>query len=53
MIIIRDETMNLSYSFVPTKEGYCEALAKIRAIVGAGHVAGGDLSRVEYYFGHL
>lgn len=53
MIIIRDETMHESYSFVPTKEGYCEALAKIRAIVGAGHVAGGDLSRVEYYFGHL
>lgn len=49
MIIIRDVTMNESYSFVPTKEGYAAAAAKIEEIKQQGHKVGGDVGRVEAY----
>ena len=51
MIIIRDETMNVSYSFVATREGYFAADAKIREIIGMGHKVGGDVAKVRDYVG--
>lgn len=51
VIIIRDETMGTSYSFVATHSGYCEADAKIKEIVGMGHRVGGDVGKVHAYFG--
>ncbi len=49
MIIIRDVTMNESYPFVPTKEGYAAAAAKIDEIIQKGHQVGGDVGRVRAY----
>ena len=49
MIIIIDETMGQSYSFVPTSEGYAEAYAKIEEIIGMGHKVGGDIARVREF----
>lgn len=49
MIIIIDETMGVSYSFVATREGYAEAYAKIEEIVGLGHRVSGDVARVREY----
>ena len=49
LIIIRDETMNVSYSFVATREGYFAADAKIQEIVGMGHRVGGDVGKVREY----
>ena len=49
MIIIKDETMGISWSFVPTREGYFRARAKIDEIIQKGHLVGGDISRVMDY----
>ncbi len=50
MIIIRDETLGISYSFVATRSGYYEAYARIQAITGQGHKVGGsDVARVLEY----
>ena len=49
MIIIIDETMGQSFSFVPTTEGYAQAYAKIEEIVGKGHKVGGDVARVREF----
>lgn len=49
MIIIKDETMGESYSFVATKEGYYDAYARIRAIIDLGHKVGGDVAKVYAY----
>ncbi len=46
MIIIRDETMNESYTFVTTEQGYRDAYATIRSIESKGHVVGGDVGKV-------
>ena len=51
MIIIRDETMGKSYSFVATHEGYMAAYAQIQAIIGQGHKLGGDIAKVYAYVG--
>ena len=51
MIIIRDETMGQSFSFVTTKEGYYAADAKIQEIVGMGHKVGGDVAKVRAFCG--
>ncbi len=51
MLIIRDETMNQSYEFVATREGYMAADAKIQEIVGKGHRVGGDVAKVRAYVG--
>ncbi len=51
MIIIIDETMGRSYSFVATREGYMAADAKIKEIVGMGHRVGGDVAKVRQYVG--
>lgn len=51
VIIIRDETMNQSFSFVATREGYMMADAKIQEIVGMGHKVGGDVAKVRAYVG--
>ena len=51
MIVIRDETMNESYSFVATREGYFAARAKITEIIQKGHRVGGDVGRVMAYTG--
>lgn len=51
MIIIQDLTMGTSYSFVATHEGYCEADAKIKEIIGMGHRVGGDVGKVRAYLG--
>lgn len=50
-IIIRDETMGISYEFQPTREGYYAAAAKIDEITQKGHRAGGDIGRVRSYTG--
>ena len=50
-IIIRDETMGMSYRFTPTREGYFAAAAKIDEIIQKGHRAGGDIGRVRSYTG--
>lgn len=50
-IIIRDETMNISYRFTPTREGYYAAAAKIDEITQKGHRVGGDIGRVRSYTG--
>ncbi len=50
MIVIRDETMNVSYTFQPTKEGYRDAYATIQAIRNNGHMVGGDVGRVMAFF---
>ena len=50
-IIIRDETMNISYRFTPTREGYYAAAAKIEEIIQKGHRVGGDIGRVRSYTG--
>lgn len=49
MIIIRDESMNESFAFVATHNGYHQAYAKIQEIVGKGHKVGGDVARVMSY----
>ena len=51
MIIIEDITMGRTYSFVATREGYFEADAKIKEILGMGHQVGGDIGRVRAYVG--
>lgn len=51
MIIIYDVTMGQSFQFVPTREGYFAADAKIQEIVGMGHKVGGDVARVRAYVG--
>ena len=51
MIIIIDETMGLSYSFVAIHTGYLEADAKIKEIIGMGHRVGGDIAKVRAYLG--
>jgi len=51
LIIIKDETMGRSYSFVATREGYYAAAAKIDEIVGMGHRVGGDVAKVRAYTG--
>ncbi|MBO7717930.1 hypothetical protein J6S37_00325 [Candidatus Saccharibacteria bacterium] len=51
MIIIRDETMNQSWSFTPSREGYHAAYAKIVEIQQKGHRVGGDVGRVMSYVG--
>ena len=48
-IIIRDESTGQSWSFVPTREGYYEASAKIDEIIQKGHRVGGDVGRVRDY----
>ena len=50
MIIIKDETIGMSWAFVPTHEGYCCADAKITEILGLGHRVGGDIAKVRAYF---
>lgn len=50
-IIIIDETMGMSYSFVPVKEGYYAARAKIDEIIQQGHRVGGDVGRVTAFTG--
>ena len=50
-IIVVDETMNQSWVYVPTREGYAEAYAKIQEIIGVGHKVGGDVSRVMSFMG--
>ena len=49
MLIIRDETMGRSWSFVATREGYYAAYAKIEEIIGLGHRVGGDVAKVRSY----
>lgn len=51
MLIIKDETMGTSWSFVATSSGYAEAYAKIQEIVGQGHRVGGDVAKVRAYMG--
>lgn len=51
MIIIKDETMGRSWSFVTTREGYFAAYAKIQEIAGQGHKVGGDVGKVRAYCG--
>ncbi len=51
MIVIKDLTMGTSWTFVATKEGYASAYARIQAIIGQGHRAGGDVARVYAYCG--
>lgn len=51
MIIIIDVTMGQSFKFVPTREGYYAADAKIQEIEGMGHKVGGDVARVRAYVG--
>ncbi|MDO4527021.1 MAG: hypothetical protein Q4B87_02940 [Candidatus Saccharibacteria bacterium] len=51
MIIIIDITMGTSYSFVATREGYYQAVAKIEEITGMGHRVGGDIAKVREYVG--
>jgi len=51
VIIIRDETMNQSWAFVATHQGYMEAYAQIQAITGQGHRVGGDVAKVYAYVG--
>ena len=43
--------MGRSYSFVATHQGYIEADAKIKEIVGMGHRVGGDIAKVRAYLG--
>lgn len=43
--------MGTSYAFVPTKEGYYAADAKIQEIIGQGHRVGGDVARVRRFVG--
>jgi len=43
--------MGESYLFVPTKEGYMAASAKIDEIIGMGHKVGGDIARVRGFVG--
>ena len=50
-IIIRDESTGQSWSFVPTREGYYMAAAKIDEIVQKGHHVGGDIGRVRSFTG--
>ncbi len=50
-IIIRDETMGISYRFSPTREGYYAAAAKIDEITQKGHRVSGDIGRVRSYTG--
>ena len=50
-MIIKDETMGTSRYFPTSKEGYADALAYIKSIVGQGHVAGGDVYKVYSFFG--
>ena len=49
MIIIIDLSMNRSWSYVATHDGYYEANAKIDEIVGMGHAVGGHVARVRAY----
>ena len=49
MLIIRDETMGRSWSFVATREGYYAAYAKIEEIIGLGHRVSGDVAKVRAY----
>ncbi len=49
MIIIRDETLGESYSFVPTHEGYRAAYATIQSIQSMGHKISGDVGKVLSY----
>ena len=49
MIIIIDETMGRSWSFVATREGYYQAYARIKAIEQQGHRVGGDVGKVMAY----
>lgn len=51
MIIIKDESLGKSWSFVATREGYMAALAKIEEITRSGHKVGGDVARVMNYIG--
>lgn len=51
MLIIRDETMGTSFSFVDTREGFFAAYAKIQEIIQMGHKVGGDVGRVRAYCG--
>ena len=51
MIIIIDVTMGESFPFVPTREGYFQAYAKIQEIVGNDHKVGGDVAQVRSYCG--
>ena len=46
MIIIQDIDEGKSWSFVPTKEGYYSAYAKIIEIQQKCHRVGGDVGRV-------
>ncbi|MBR0467422.1 hypothetical protein IJJ53_00690 [Candidatus Saccharibacteria bacterium] len=50
-IIIKDVTMNQSWSFTPTREGYFAASAKIDEIEQKGHKVGGDVGRVRSFTG--
>jgi hypothetical protein len=49
VIIIRDDTMGISYSFVATHSGYYKAYAQIQAITGQGHRVSGDVGKVIAY----
>ena len=51
MLIIIDETMGRSWSFVATPQGYADAYARIQAITGQGHKVGGDVAKVMGYMG--
>ncbi len=51
-IVIRDESMGMSWVYQPTNTGYAEAYQKILEIVQAGHRVGGDVGRVQSFMGH-
>lgn len=50
-IIIKDETMGRSWSFVAVQSGYAAAYSKILEIEQLGHRVGGDVARVKSYMG--
>ncbi len=49
MLIIRDETLGETYTFVPTHTGYWNAYATIQSIQAAGHRISGDVGKVLEY----
>lgn len=51
MLIIIDETMGQSWSFVATQAGYAAAYARIQTIISQGHRVGGDAAKVMAHMG--
>ena len=50
-LIVVDVSMGTSWAFVPTREGYYAAAAKIDEIIQQGHRVGGDIGKIKSYTG--